>query len=322
MGPDLRQLRYFLVLAEEPSFTRAAARLHLTQQALSLAVKQLEQRVGIELIVRRPGRVELTPAGAALLDHAARTVAAADELEAAMRAQRNGAEGRLRVGLSMDGAGPLTAPILAALRDARPHVEVLVSALDPSRGVGPLVDGGVDVAILHGPLPEDEHVETAALFDEPRVVAVSARGELADAGELAADDLVERPVLARHPAMPATWEGFFTLVPERGGEQPRRAGEPSRSFEELLWNIGLRDLVLTLPAHFADTWAAEPFGIRYVPAPDLSHVAFVVAWRRGTSAPLVNLFRELAELVTRDLIGLIPGALLTVEGDRGDAPPA
>lgn len=310
MGPDLRQLRYFLALADELSFTRAAARLHLSQQALSMAMKQLELRVGVRLVARNPGGVELTPAGRALREHAAATVAAADELDRAMRAHRDGAAGRLRVGLSMDGAGPLTAPILAAARDARPNAELQVTALEPRLGIGPVVDGAVDVAILHGPMPDDGRVAIAPLFSEPRVAVVSAAGRLADADRLAPADLVDRPFLAKDPAIPAGWEGFFTLAPDRDGEGARREGEPARSFEELLWNIGLRDLVLTLPAHFAGTWPGGSFGIRYVPAPELAPVDFVVVHRRGAADPLVDLFVEICRLVTRDLIGLIPGGRL------------
>lgn len=158
MGPDLRQLRYFLALEEERSFTRAAQRLHLTQQALSLAVRQLEQRVGTEVVVRRPGGVELTAAGATLVEHARETVASADRLQAAMDEHRDGRRGRLRVGLLMDGAGLLTAPILAAFRDARPAVELAVRVLDPSECDGPILDGLVDVALLHGPPPVDERI--------------------------------------------------------------------------------------------------------------------------------------------------------------------
>lgn len=308
VGPDLRQLRYFLALAEQRSFTRAAERLHLTQQALSLAIKQLEQRVGTEVLVRRAGRLELTAAGETLLDHARRTVAAADQLDAAMRDHRDGHAGRLRVGLVMDGAGPLTAPILGAFRDARPHVQLTVRLLDPSQGHAPLLDGTVDVAVVHGPQVQDERIETRELFLEPRIAAVAAASPLADAAELAAADLLEQRVGARHPAMPAAWEGFFTLVPDRDGEQPERVGPPAQSFDEVLWNVGLRDLVLTLPGHFAVSYAAERFGIRYLPAPDLAPVPFLLAVPRAGATPLAAAFCDIATQVTRELLALVPGA--------------
>jgi DNA-binding transcriptional LysR family regulator len=321
VGPELRQLRYFLALADAASFSRAAEGLHLTQQALSAAMKQLELRVGAELLVRRPTGVELTPAGATLREHARRTVAAADALAAAMQAHRDGREGVLRVGLLMDGAGPLTAPILLAFRATRPAVALTVRALDPAHGLAPLVDGAVDVAILHGPYPEDERIQREPLFEEPRVVAVAARGELADAPRLGAADLVERPVGGRHPAMPSAYEGFFTLVPERAGEQPERVGPPASSFAEVLWNVGLRDLVLTLPAHFDGSYAAERFGLRYVPAPDLEPVAFFLAWPRGGRDVRVDAFARVARQVVRERIGLIPGARAVAarDGEAGAA---
>lgn len=310
MGPDLRQLRYYLALAEQRSFTRAAARLHLTQQALSLAIKQLEQRVNVDLIVRRVGSLELTAAGETLLEHARQTVAAADRLEAAMRVHRDGHAGRLRVGLVMDGAGPLTAPILAAFRDARPQAELTVRLLDPSQGHAPLLDGTVDVAIVHGPQIPDERIETRQLFLEPRVVAVAAHSPLADAPELAIADLLGRRVGARHPAMPVSWEGFFTLVADRNGEEPERVGPPAETFDEVLWNIGLRDLVLTLPGHFAHSYAAERFGISYVPLANAAPVAFLLAVPRAAATPLADAFCEIAQQVTGELLALVPGARL------------
>jgi LysR substrate binding domain len=130
-------------------------------------------------------------------------------------------------------------------------VELAVRVLDPSECDGPILDGLVDVALLHGPPPVDERIAMTQLFVDPRVAAVPAASALADAGALNARELTGRRMGAHHPAMPLDWEGFFTLVPVRDGEQPERSGTPAASFEEVLWNIGLRDLVLALTAHYA-----------------------------------------------------------------------
>jgi hypothetical protein len=166
------------------------------------------------------------------------------------------------------------------------------------------------------------------------VAAVPAASALADAGALSARELTGRRMGAHHPAMPLDWEGFFTLVPERDGEQPERSGTPAASFEEVLWNIGLRDLVLTHPAHYASTYGVPVATARKrplrrpdrnapllieaptgrsasgsaVPAPDLAPVPFVVAHRAGPPGALVALFCSVARDVTRELIALIPGA--------------
>jgi LysR family hca operon transcriptional activator len=308
MAPELRHLRYFVAVAEERSLTRAAQRLHLGQPSLSEAVRQLERAVGAELLLRGPRGVELAPAGETLLEHARRVLRHADGLDEALRAHREGSAGRLRIGLLVDGLGPLTAPLLAALRTARPGVALSVRQVEPGEGAAAVAEGRLDVALLHGP-QADERVALVPLFTEPRVVAVAARSALANAPALAAADVVGRPVETRNPRVPEAWEGFFTLVAERGGEQPERVGEPARSFDEVLWNVAVNDVVLTLPAHVAATHPAERFGVRYVPAADLAPVGFVLAHRRDTQDGAVRAFRALARRVVRELHPLVPGAV-------------
>ncbi len=369
MGIELRQLRYFVAVVEEGSITRAAGQLFLSQQALSAAIRQLEQRAGTELLVRGPRGLEVTDAGRTLLAHARRVLRGADELEAAVRAhpdgragalrgglltdgagpltapnvaavraapprvpvgvrtlqprprveprqdrRRDGRDGSLRVGLLTDGAGPLTAPIVAAFRAARPRVQVGVRTLQPGDGVEPLLDGRVDVALLHGPQPDDR-VDLLPLFTEPRVVAVAADSPLADAPSLAPAALVDQRVATRNPAVPASWEGFFTLRDERDGEEPERVGEAAATFDEVLWNIALNDVVLTLPAHVATARPGPWFGVTYVPVPDLAPVVFGLAARRHAASPLVATFLAVAQEVTRRLIELVPGGRLPEEED-------
>ena len=98
--PDLRQLRYFVAVAEELNFTRAAERLHMAQPPLSAAIRQLEQQLGVSLLERTTRQVELTPAGQVLLERARPLLAHADEVFAAARATEREPVGRVVVGTS------------------------------------------------------------------------------------------------------------------------------------------------------------------------------------------------------------------------------
>lgn len=304
---EVRELRYFLALADELNFTRAAARCHVTQQALSRAVAAMERRLRTTLVERRPRGCSLTPAGAALALRARALVTQVDDLlsdaaagtDTATATASTGAT-RLRVGILVGGAGPVTAPLIQAFRTAHPGVVVVVRHLDVSEALAPLVDGRVDVALVYGPQRDDDRLHLTRLFTQPRVAIVSASSDLAAAPALAPDDLLGRRVGARPPTAWREWEGFFTLVPERNGEQPQRIGDPSRSIEEVLWNISTRDLVLTAPAHLADAHRADRYGIRYIAAPDLTPVEVHVARRRATTA-LPVAFEQLALHVTRTL---------------------
>src|SRR3954464_11316023 len=104
MDVELRHLRSFIAVAEELNFTRAAARLHLAQPALSAHVRQLEERIGMQLLERTTRRVSLTPAGGALLEAAPGALAAVDAAVASARAAGAGETGELVVGLMATSA--------------------------------------------------------------------------------------------------------------------------------------------------------------------------------------------------------------------------
>lgn len=293
---ELAELRYVLALAEELNFTRAAARCHISQQALSRAIARVERRLGEPIAIRRPRGCALTPAGERLAARARPLVAEADTMVAAVRDAGTGAADRLRVGIMLDGAGAATVPMLRAFRAAFPGVAVHVRRLHADRVVDAVVDGSIDIALLHGPV-EDERVAVVPLFTEPRIAAVSLASPHADAPQLRAVDLVGEPARTRRPGVRADWEGFFTLVPERDGEQPDRLGEPTSCIEELLYAIGLDQVFLTMPAHLRHTYPGELYGVRYVPVPDLPPVTFGIAHRRPAT-PCVAAFTALATTIT------------------------
>lgn len=295
---DLHHLRYLVALADELNFTRAAARCWVSQQAFSKAIAQLERRLGVTLVIRRPRGCSLTPAGQRLVAAARQIVAQADQLVELTQNEPIAAPGvSLRVGLLLDGLGTRTPPVLAAFRAAMPSVELSVRRIQPHELTSALIDGLVDVALIHGPF-DDDRVETIPLFTEQRAVVVSAADARADADALAATDLLGLPAREKRDGIDPGWEGFFTLVAERNGESPQRRGGPASSLEELLWHISLDRLFLTVPEHLADTYPAATFGVAYVPVPDLPRVVFSVCHRRGDQRPAVRRFTALAIAAT------------------------
>lgn len=280
---NLARLRAFAMVAEELSFTRAAARLHVAQQALSATVRRLESDVGVKLFERSTRAVTLTASGQALL---ARLGPAFDQLSRgvadARRADRQ-LRGALSIGVMAGAALELTEPILAELSRQLPEVKVtLVPYLyeDPSAG---LRNGSSDVALLRPPL-ELRGLEMAPLFIEPRWVSVAARHPLARRrAALSLADLHGTPVV--RPSSPdPIWSDFWT------------AGCPLtidvRTLEATLELIGAGQAISLSAAGWARFYPRP--GVRTLPVTDLSPSAVAIGWRKGDRAPLVRRFIEIA----------------------------
>ncbi|HEY6398634.1 MAG TPA: LysR family transcriptional regulator [Solirubrobacteraceae bacterium] len=218
MDVEMRHLRALVTVAEELNFTRAAERLHLTQQALSGQIRQLEDRVGTRLVERDPRRVHLTAAGTALCDQARPLLVGAQQAIAAARAI-GGETPRLTVGYIAPLTRRITAPTMQLFTDRYPEVEVTIhfaSLLDSSGG---LRDGAADVAILYG---EFEHagLELRFLFREPRGIAIPAKHPLASKPQVTIEDFIAEPLIAV-PVSDHVNRDFWTAARHRAGKPPR-----------------------------------------------------------------------------------------------------
>ena len=191
---ELRQLRYFVTVAEELHFSRAAARLHLAQSALSAQIRRLEAELGGPLLVRSTRRVTLTPAGEALLAEGRAILAAADGRCGRVSALARGEQSALVIGSLGPVPGALLSPLLARF-GARP-------AAGARRGPGAgllrrraaaCATGRVDLAFLYAPLHEPD-IELVPLLCEQRVVVLPREHRLAAAPSSAPADLRRRDV--------------------------------------------------------------------------------------------------------------------------------
>jgi DNA-binding transcriptional LysR family regulator len=289
MDLEMRHLRALLALAEELNFTRAAARLHLTQQALSGQIRQLEQRVGTQLVHRDPHHVQLTKAGQTLLEHARPLLAGAEHAVLATRAA--GAEpARLTVGYVAPLTRRLVAPAFDHFYAAHPEAEVTIhfaGFLDP---LGGLRDGPADVAILYGEF-EHESIELRHLFSEPRGAALAAEHPLAARTELTIEEFVAEP-LVEVPVRDQIWSDFWTAQSHRNGIPPR-IGASVTTLDGLMEAIGAGLGVATTVAPAIDMLGAA-VGVVFRPVPELSPLEFWVARRANDNRPHVVAFVEAA----------------------------
>jgi DNA-binding transcriptional LysR family regulator len=286
-----RKLRYFIAVAEELHFSRAAARLFVAQQALSRQVRELEDELGTPLFLRSSRKVELTAAGAVFLAGARAVVDALDEAVAMTVRTGRSVTGTLRVGFCPGAALELTEPILSAFRDRYPDVAVELHEVplsDPSAGVA---GGASDVGIVRAPLTADG-MQTETLFTEPLVAAVSLRHRLADQSTVTVAQLLSDPItLSRTDD--ATYRAFWSLEAFRGGIPPRIVQTRSVTEEVQFVSAGG---AIGVTAAAATRYMPHP-SIRFIPISDAPRSTCALAWRVDAANPLIDRFREVARSV-------------------------
>ncbi len=174
---EVREARYFIAVAEELSFGRAAERLQMSQPPLSSAVKAMERRLGVLLLNRTTRHVVLTAAGTVFLDRCRRVVAAAEDAESAARLAAEGQLGELRIGAVTTAFTRVLPEALTVHARSHPGVEVTVREVDTHFGSELLQRREIDIAVVrHGPArPWLRHV---TLTNEPFVLAAPAGWDL------------------------------------------------------------------------------------------------------------------------------------------------
>lgn len=173
---ELRQLRYFVTVAEELHFGRAALRLHMTQPPLSQTIMALEELLGAPLFVRTRREVQLTPAGSALLPEARRLLAQAQELPALVQRAALGEAGRLSLAFVSSADYSVLPPLLRAYQRAYPQVQMVLQEATSDLQLDELLAGRIDAGLLIPPLPDKARLalDYLPVLAEPLVLAAPA----------------------------------------------------------------------------------------------------------------------------------------------------
>ena len=295
-GIELRQLRYFLAVAEELSFTRAAERLHLAQQALSASIRRLEAQLGVTLFVRSTRKVELTGAGEVLVEGARAVLAATVDAVERVHQVAEGRRGRITIGFSTAAGGvPIVRRIIRSFAEASPAVDIRTEEHDFSDPSAGLADSSVDVAFIFGPLPVDG-LTAVTLVREDRVLAVRPEHPLATRSSVRAEDLRDLPWL-RVPAASGPWPAFWFRAP---GDGP--VGPIIRTADEWVTAIEAgRGVAFSMPTVMQNFTTAR---ITVVPVEGLPMAEVLMAWRTDHSNPLVEAVTRVGRKAARDSVSL------------------
>ena len=294
MDVHSRDLRYFLAVAEELHFTRAAERLYISQPALSKQIRLLERNLGTRLFIRDKREVRLTRAGEALVPHARLVLEAWDEAWRVLEAAEAAGGSRLVIGMSTSpGRGGLLPAIRSRFTEDRPDTELVLRQVGWSDPTAGLADESCDVAFVWLPLPRPGRFRLLVVAEEPRHVALPRSHRLAARDSLTMADLFDEPFLAL-PESAGPLRDYWLAPEARGGRAPVIGAvihNPDETYEALVDGRGVCLVAL------GNAPLLTRGDVVTRPVTDVSPSRLALAWRADDDRELVGAYVRAAALV-------------------------
>ena len=303
---ELRHLRYFVVVAEELHFRRAAERLHMSQPPLSQQIRALEQEIGAPLLLRNQRKVELTAAGAAFLERAREILAAVDDAALEARRVQRGEVGRLAIGFVGSAMYSFVPELLRAFRERYPDVTLRLHELGTSEQLRQLDNGRLDVGFTRLPVARPE-LRAETVLEEPVVAALPEQHPLAEKTRLTLSDLEGQPLLLlTRGAAPGLRAALAEAIATLGGEEVI-----TQEVAEMQTVIGLVAAGAGISLVPESVRALMRAGVTYrVLDGDVPAVRLEMTWRAEEESPVLASFLAMAR------------AKAPAEGERGRQGPA
>jgi DNA-binding transcriptional LysR family regulator len=289
---DIRQLNYFIAVAEERHFGRAAKRLHMAQPPLSQQIRQLEDLIGVQLFNRTTRRVDLTAAGQLLLDRGRQIVNDVATLQADVYQVGKGATGVLRVGFSGSATYGVMPQVARLAKQLLPGLSLALHGemLTPSMEAG-LRNGTLDAALLRPPVTAQD-IDYRTVAREPLVVALPSFSALAVDQPVAMHELQDQDFIA-YPPESVLYRTTADLC-RQAGFQPRITqvvGETST----MLAFVAAGGGVAVMPS---SVQAFQLEGVAYRAIENVPDVELAVAWMRGHHSALLKNFLDVVVTAT------------------------
>lgn len=290
---ELRHLRYFVAVAEELHFGRAARRLNVAQPPLSQQVRILEAELGVTLLLRTSRRVELTTEGRMFLEHASLVLLQAERAVKLTRAVKRGEAGRIAIGFVTSAVYALLPKILREYHRKFPDVEMSCHEMTPARQLAALRQREIDVAIVRLPVRE-ENFSVMELSKERLLLALPTEHPRAGKSrvrlrELAGDVFIMVP----RPSAPGFYDALLNEC-RRAGFNPR-VGHEANEWQTVLALVAAGLGVALVPESLRH-WQRP--GVVYLElSPRTGTVALELVWRTEAAQPLVTAFAAVAKEV-------------------------
>jgi DNA-binding transcriptional LysR family regulator len=290
--PELRQLRYFVTVAEERNLTRAARRLHIAQQSLSQQIRLLERQLGVTLFSRSTRGVELTEIGTVLLREARPVLVQAERAVEAVRRAARGEQGELRVGFLASVANYLMPPLVRALGERHPGVTLRTDDVTIAALVDRLREGSLDAGLSRPPLVDD--LESEVILSEPVAAVLPERHPLAGREQLELAELADEPWVLTPRESWLPWHRRYDEEYAAAGYRPRVVQRGS-SVQNLLalvaGGVGVTRLAMSART-------LRDSGVVFVPLVG-EEALTVIVWCPGSANPALPALREVVRDVAR-----------------------
>lgn len=283
---ELRHLRYFVAVAEELSFRRAAERLHMAQPPLSTQIKSLEEELKVRLLHRTTRSVRLTHAGRVFLEEARRVLFASTQAEQRAREAEHGLAGTLRVGVIAAVANAWLAGLLRGFRQQFPAVQLSLFDLTSTEQLRRLQAQELDAGLLRPPIGLPE-LDYKFVSESHQVLALPAGHPLTSKRRLAWADFDEQELVLMHPNAQHGFYDAFLAQCAKAGARPRPV-QYAHDIQTKMWLISAGFGIAPTSATLAEV--RRP-GLVFRPLPSgLPPLQTVLAWRREDRSPVLAQF--------------------------------
>ncbi len=285
---ELRHLRYFVVVAEELHFSKAAVRLNMSQPPLSQQIKALEEEMGAELFRRNNRSVTLTQAGRDLYEQIVPWLSQLDTISERVRRISEGEEGVLSVAVTYSTSHFLMPRIISAFRQRYPNITIKLREMTGDAQEDALARGLLDLGVVRLPVDES-NLLIAPLYDESLIVALPPGHHLSQRKSLALIDLKDELFLKASRRSSALFESIEAVCRKAGFEA--NVMNVSSNLNTAIGLVGVGMGIALVPE---STRKSGPRSLAYRPLKDAPRSTVAAVWRRGDDSPVIKLFVDLA----------------------------
>ncbi|WP_158967333.1 LysR family transcriptional regulator [Chachezhania sediminis] len=283
---ELRQLRYFLAVAEELNFTRAAARMGIAQPPLSQQIISLEHQLGAKLFIRSCRRVKLTPEGTELQAYARRIINTTLLATESIRSMAKGKNGQIALGAVCSAIHSLLPHILPPFAACNPGVRVHLQEMTVNEQFRALKEERIDIAIVREPMATTEFA-TQPLFTEPFVAAVNRHSPLARMNRLSLERIAQEPLVQVYRSTNREYsDHMFSALVERGYEL--NVVHEASDMHSLIGLVAAGIGMTLVPASLVNIQTAN---VTYVPlSENVQNSTLSLAWSQCAMTPSMDRF--------------------------------